>query len=161
MAYYKSMKKGQATFIMVLMVIVIILLAVIALKPKITGNIIKEETNENIEVQGTILNPYVGENKYYTGSGIINPPFYLNAWKVETTGIKIELKNTGEEPLRITKVSISNCGEVSTTSEQNIFSIPCLLSKGSVFTGDIEIEYSKIGSSVKLSSTGTITNIVE
>ncbi len=153
------MKKGQTTLIIVLMIIVIILLVVIVLKPKITGNVIKEGE----ESQGTILNPINSneEQKNYVGSVQINPPFYINAWKVGTTGIKLELMNTGGEPLKITKVFISNCGEVSTTSEQNIFSIPCLLSKGSVFTGNIKIEYSKIGSSVKLSSIGTISNIVE
>jgi|GEM_PF-5518798 len=95
----------------------------------------------------------------------VGAPFYLNAYKINRTGIGLEIKNNGGETYNITQVSVSNCNQ--NTNIGNIDSgatislvLECSLT-GATFSGDITINYKKIGSAIDLASTGLISGTVE
>ena len=102
--------------------------------------------------------------KYTTGTAVVTPPFYVNAWNAKaSTGVTLELKNNGGVAYNISRVSIDNCGNYSTpvqvdTSSATTITVTCspVLSAGDNFKGDITISYTKEDSSVELTSTGTI-----
>ncbi len=105
--------------------------------------------------------------KYITGSAVVNPPFYMNAWNVKagTPGIiNLELKNNGGEDYNIQSVNIAGCGSNPTvtpiTSGQTApIIVTCTgnLVAGDTFKGDITIVYRKLGgSTIDLTSTGTV-----
>ncbi len=111
--------------------------------------------------------------KYVTGSAVVNPPFYANAWNVQQdtddatagdqAGIVMELRNNGGEDYEIQSVTIAGCGTDSTASSiaasaTATIQVPCTgaLTAGQTFKGDVTIVYRKTGSSVDLTSTGTI-----
>ncbi len=109
---------------------------------------------------------------YYFSSDIMKPkaaivtaPFYLNAQNAKTGGVTLELKNNGGETMAINNVSITNCGSNSTSlsvasGSSAVSLINCTLTSGDTFEGDITITYRKAGSSVDLTSTGSITEPV-
>ena len=111
--------------------------------------------------------------KYTTGSTVVNPPFYANSWNVQAdiggagSGIILELRNNGGEDFEIQSVDVTNCGTFATpttiaTGALQAFTIDCTgaLTEGDSFKGDITITYLKTGSSVVLTSTGTIAEKV-
>jgi hypothetical protein len=103
--------------------------------------------------------------KYVTGNAIVNPPFYVNAYNIKTTGITIEVKNNGGEDYTIQSVIVSNCATYSTPTpiaadDLEAITVPCTLVSGENFKGDITITYRKALSSVDLSSTGTVAGKV-
>jgi hypothetical protein len=107
-------------------------------------------------------------------AGMVNPPFYLNAHRIdETTGLTLELKNNGGETYNITSVAVSvsepsgaacttnNTAIEISTGTQTIYTLPCTgTSSGNSFSGDITITYMKQGSSVALTSTGSVADTV-
>lgn len=112
--------------------------------------------------------------KYVTGSAVVNPPFYANAWNVQadtgggSSGVVLELKNNGGEDYNIYSVDVSGCGtytgapdSISASSSATI-TVTCSsdLTEGDSFKGDITIVYRKDGSSVDLTSTGTLAEKV-
>jgi len=103
--------------------------------------------------------------KFSIGGGIVNPPFYLNTHNINVNGISIELNNNGGEDFLIQNFTISNCGVNDTSvtvssGGQVVIFVPCTLSSGSIFKGDILIDYLKVGSALPSQSTGTITDKV-
>lgn len=102
--------------------------------------------------------------KYTTGTSIVTPPFYVNAWNAKASaGVTLELKNNGGETYNITSVTVTNCGSnadstIITTGSSSTLTIICspVLTEGNNFKGDITIIYRKSGSGVDLTSTGTI-----
>lgn len=107
--------------------------------------------------------------KYITGSAVVNPPFYVNAWNVQadtgagSSGITMELKNNGGEDYEIQSISVAGCGTDSTatnitTGSAATVTVTCssTLEEGKTFKGDVTIVYRKSGSTVDLTSTGTI-----
>jgi hypothetical protein len=102
--------------------------------------------------------------KYTTGTSIVTPPFYVNAWNAKASaGVTLELKNNGGETYNITSVSVTNCGSntdstIITTGSSSTLTVTCspVLVTGNNFKGDITIIYRKSGSGVDLTSTGTI-----
>jgi uncharacterized protein (UPF0333 family) len=111
--------------------------------------------------------------KYAVGSTTVTPPFYANAWNVQadtgsgSSGVVLELKNNGGEDYNVTSITVSGCGSYTTpttisTSTAEAFTVNCssTLTEGDSFKGDITIIYRKSGSSVDLSSTGTIAETV-
>ena len=103
--------------------------------------------------------------KYTTGTAVVTPPFYVNAWNAKTTGVTLELKNNGGATYNITNVEIENCGNYTTSftlaaSASNTANVSCTLSADDNFKGDITIKYTKSGSTVELTSTGTIAEKV-
>ena len=116
--------------------------------------------------------------KYTTGSTVVNPPFYANAWNIQSTGggagnINIEFKNNGGEDYNITSVALSNLPSgANCTGDSNVESVsakgtvtaqmPCTtgLTVGQSFKADLSISYTKTGSTLTLTSTGTIADKV-
>lgn len=113
--------------------------------------------------------------KYVTGSAVVNPPFYVNAWNVRAdtgngnSGVTMELRNNGGETYTITAINITgsspsvNCswgGSLNMNpGEIQSFVANCgagTLTAGQTYKGDVTIVYRKIGSSIQLRSTGTI-----
>jgi len=101
-----------------------------------------------------------------TTSASISPPFYIISWAVTSSGITINLKNNGDDNLEIQSVVITNCG--NSFGEIEIYSggsitekVDCDLSNNEGFYGNIVITYKKIGSSVDLTSTGSISDRVD
>ncbi|MBU3913287.1 MAG: hypothetical protein KKE50_04300 [Nanoarchaeota archaeon] len=100
------------------------------------------------------------------GSAAIIPPFYLNDWKAATTGITLEITNLGGEDYTLKSLAITDCGtldlrnkKISVGSYQSI-RVPCRLTRGNQFNGDITLSYNKVGTVVDLTSTGQISEIV-
>lgn len=103
--------------------------------------------------------------KYTSGSSLVTAPFYVNAWNAKTGGVTLELQNNGGETYEIQSVVVANCGTESTkvnvsASSKSTKIIACALTQGDNFKGDITITYKKLGSSVDLTSTGSITEKV-
>lgn len=114
--------------------------------------------------------------KYVTDSAIVTAPFYVNAQNIQadvngSSGIVMELRNNGGEDLNVTSINIDGatvdcncasgqgvgCPSIVTPSTPISFTIDCAaLSAGGTYKGDVTISYTKTGSSVQLSSTGTI-----
>ncbi len=103
--------------------------------------------------------------KYVSGTAIVNAPFYANAWSASAaSGVRLELRNNGGESYNITSVTVKNCGNTGAIQRQitagNItaFTITCspTLKEGDSFKGDISVNYRKEGSSIDLTSTGSI-----
>jgi len=102
--------------------------------------------------------------KYTTGTAVVTPPFYVNAWNAKASaGVTLELKNNGGETYNITSVTVANCGSYTTptgieASSASTITVTCspVLVTGNNFKGDITIVYRKAGSSVDLTSTGTV-----
>lgn len=110
---------------------------------------------------------------YYFSSGVLTPsagivsaPFYLNAWNAKTDGLTLEIKNNGGETYTTTDVTVTNCvGEETglgalAAGEAQTITVPCVLTLGETFKGDITITYRKAGSTVEQTSTGQITERV-
>ncbi len=98
-------------------------------------------------------------------ASVLNPPFYLNAQNAQTTGITLELKNNGGETYTLQNVSVSGCNSTDTAGDivsgnTTAISLPCTLTSGSTFKGDITVTYRKVGSSVDLTSRGSMTEPV-
>lgn len=106
--------------------------------------------------------------KYVTGNAVVNPPFYVNAQNVKASaGVTLELRNNGGEDYTIQSVIVSGCGTNTDTASIAAgatapITVTCspALTAGDSFKGDITISYRKTGSSVDLTSTGTISNKV-
>ncbi len=115
--------------------------------------------------------------KFITGAAVVNPPFYANAWNIQAahedltgnSGITLELRNNGGEDYSVSAITVDgtdpqiDCtwtGAISVpASETAEFDIDCgaaTLTEGSTYKGDLTITYTKSGSLVVLTSTGTI-----
>ena len=114
--------------------------------------------------------------KYVSGTAVVNAPFYVNAWNIDASdgGVNLEVKNNGGDTYVVSSVSITNaniggtpstCTPTATTpasidpSLSGTVLVPCTgvdTNVGKSFKGDITISYTKAGSTVVLTSTGTI-----
>ncbi|MEK6915041.1 MAG: hypothetical protein AABW89_00685 [Nanoarchaeota archaeon] len=118
--------------------------------------------------------------KYVTDSAIVTAPFYVNAQNIQadvngtSSGIVMELRNNGGENLNVTSIIVAGttpsitctcdasngvgCPIVVTPSNATAFTATCAgaLTNGGTYKGDITINYNKAGSTVALTSTGTI-----
>lgn len=120
--------------------------------------------------------------KYTTGTAIVNPPFYANAYNVKEAGVSFEFKNNGGDTFNITNVNITGatvagsaveCIQVSVGAPANgmlvepgkTLAIPSAVDcsftadqVGKAFKGDIVITYYKSDSGLSMQSTGTIAD---
>jgi uncharacterized protein (UPF0333 family) len=103
--------------------------------------------------------------KYVVGQASVTAPFYANSYSVKTTGVSVELKNNGGEDVTINTVTIAGCGTGNVNASvianaQTVVTVPCTLTSGNSFKGDVTINYRKAGSGLDLQSTGTVAGKV-
>jgi len=143
------MKKGAKTLVWVIALIITVVLFILF-----------------IALISGILSYYYFSNEVKTYSAaVVSAPFYLTAWKVDTAGVSLELKNNGGEDYTIKSVEVSGCGKTTpqaaiSEGEIRTFNITCSLTKGEAFKEDITITYSKENSALDLASTGSMTQTV-
>lgn len=103
--------------------------------------------------------------KYISGTAIVSAPFYIQAHNVKATNIGLGIKNNGGEDYTITSVLVgAGCATTvapgaSVADSVKDVTVPCTTNPGNVgdnFKGDITIKYTKVGSTIELTSTGTI-----
>jgi len=109
-------------------------------------------------------------SSYVPNQCVISAPFGCNAGIVEAAGVTLEVINGGGEQYNITSIDVStspgSCtanttvGSVAADSKTTVV-IPCTgLTAGSKFKGQITISYTKAGSALTLTSSGTIVDKV-
>jgi hypothetical protein len=99
---------------------------------------------------------------------ILNAPYNCISGDATTSGVVLDFINNGGETHNIVEVSVDNCGvnlfdgvglslpdSASATIEMD-----CNLVSGSLFKGDITINYKKEGSNLTLTTLGKLTDIV-
>ena len=113
--------------------------------------------------------------QFIPSAAVVNPPFYANAWNVDNSDseVSIELQNNGGVDVSVTSVAITpSDGATDCTTDTTATpiaagglatkAITCagLDAAGETFKADIAITYTKTGSTLALSSTGTITDTI-
>jgi len=99
-------------------------------------------------------------------AAVVNPPFYLNAQTVNTSGVSLELKNNGDDTYTVSKVAVTACGETpsapgAVASGSTVTAhVNCTLSPSTTFKGTITVYYTKTGSTMTQTTTGSITQSV-
>ena len=111
--------------------------------------------------------------KFTPTATVVNAPFYANAWNVKGTGIvSLELKNNGGETFNVTSVGITPSTGATSCADDSIVgavsasstvtaTVDCstgISTIGNNFKGDITVKYTKSGSTLELTSTGTIAD---
>lgn len=107
--------------------------------------------------------------KYVTDSTVVTAPLYATGQRINATVAQIELQNNGGEDLNITRVfidstnaALSDCtwtgSQTLTPSQRVAFAATCAssLQVGASYKGDVTIDYVKTGSTITLTSTGTV-----
>jgi hypothetical protein len=99
-------------------------------------------------------------------SFLVSAPFYGSGFSSSAGGITLQLKNNGGETYHIKNIDIIGCGLADnsgsgwyiTALETKNFFIDCSpdLSPG-IFSGDVTINYNRIGSGINLISKGSIS----
>jgi uncharacterized protein (UPF0333 family) len=107
-------------------------------------------------------------------STIVNNPFYANAWQVDSSPLQLslELTNNGGDTLTVSQITVTgtgasaadNCdtGAITTSMAPGVlttFTIACTgatMTAGENYAGNILITYTKQGSTLTQTSTGTI-----
>jgi len=120
--------------------------------------------------------------QFAPSAAIVNPPFYANGWDVTGSAagddVSLELQNNGGETLTLTSVAINSATVAGTgviCVSDTSFAAPVTAgnlivatlncgdltgNSGDTFKGNIVISYTKAGSSLTLTSTGTITDTI-
>ena len=105
---------------------------------------------------------------YVPNQCILSAPFGCNAGAAGATdGISLEIKNGAGEALTITSIVVSGCGTVSdygsiASDAMPVVTVACdtPLTEGDKFKGDISITYTKAGSAIAQTSSGSIVSKV-
>jgi hypothetical protein len=90
---------------------------------------------------------------------------YANNWQIKTTGVSIEVKNNGGDDVTLGNVTIAGCATINSgaslpASGLVTVTVPCTLTSGVAFKGDVTVNYLKTGSSLASQSTGTVAGKV-
>ena len=104
---------------------------------------------------------FIKPTSFVIGGAIVSQPFYINAQKVSTTGINLEIINKGTEDFLVDRINIENCGnndvEILIRKDSSLVeNIPCSLNANQLFSGKITITYRRPSSSIDLYSEGKI-----
>jgi len=125
-------------------------------------------------------------SKYVPNQCILTAPLGCNAGVADTTGVEIEVRNGAGEGIVITNVVVSGCADDSIEYLDNqatpasgtidasiatpttytmpdqalvVFTLVCTQPTGK-FQGDLTVTYTKTGSSLELTSSGSIVDAV-
>ena len=107
-------------------------------------------------------------SSYVPNQCILSAPLGCNAGVANSDGVELEIRNGAGEGLIVSAITVTGCsGTVSpalpaTVADGSLtaFTVPCTLTAGSKFTGDVTVSYTKSGSTLELTSTGKITDKV-
>ena len=104
---------------------------------------------------------------YVPNQCMVSAPFGCNAGIAETDGVTLELRNGAGEALTNVTAKVNGCGIVTTVGTGTLaadslttVAIACTLTENTKFKGDITISYTKSGSALALSSSGSIVSKV-
>lgn len=160
-------KKAQAkTIVIILLVIIAIALVAIVIKqfkPSIAGNVINENTNEEINEDGSVKE-----------SCVLEEPFVCLSNSIATSrGVLFFINNKGDEDLFIQKMRLTNCldgvdltnkgetkGVLVNTGTTASLTLLCDNKLENLFEGSIEITYQVVGSPAMFKATGSIVRKV-
>jgi hypothetical protein len=103
--------------------------------------------------------------KFTPTASVLSPPLYANNWQIKTTGVSIEVKNNGGDDVTLGNVTIAGCATINSgaslpASGLVTVTVPCTLTSGVAFKGDVTVNYLKTGSSLASQSTGTVAGKV-
>ena len=103
--------------------------------------------------------------KFTPSASVLSSPLYANNWQIKTTGVSIEIKNNGGDDITLGNVTIAGCGSVDSGAALPAgglatVAVPCTLTNGVAFKGDVTVNYLKTGSSLSSQSTGTVAGKV-
>jgi hypothetical protein len=103
--------------------------------------------------------------KFTPSASVLSSPLYANNWQIKTTGVSIEIKNNGGDDITLGNVTIAGCGTEATSTPLPAGGlatvvVPCTLTNGVAFKGDVTVSYLKTGSSLSSQSTGTVAGKV-
>ena len=105
---------------------------------------------------------------YVPNQCTLSAPLGCNAGIAGPTGVTLEIRNGAGESLNVASVGVSGCGTednggvgwtVADTDLQTVI-VPCTLTAGEKFQGDITVTYTKSGSALSLTSSGRIVDSV-
>jgi len=121
------------------------------------------------------LGSYFYFNQSTQSSALVNAPFYAEAWSIADDGFELGLQNNGGEEVTITSITITNTAGTITctgtgaalasgaTSDFDVktgATCASALAVGDSFKGSITIAYTKGGSAIELTSSGSISGDV-
>ncbi len=103
--------------------------------------------------------------KFTPSASVLSSPLYANNWQIKTTGVSIEIKNNGGDDVTIGNVTVAGCATISSGASLPAGGlatvvVPCTLTNGVAFKGDVTVNYLKTGSSLYSQSTGTVAGKV-
>lgn len=103
--------------------------------------------------------------KFTPSASVLSSPLYANNWQIKATGVSIEIKNNGGDDLTLGNVTIAGCATVNSGASLPAnglatVTVPCTLTAGVAFKGDVTVSYTKAGSSLASQSTGTVAGKV-
>ena len=107
-------------------------------------------------------------SSYVPNKCILSAPLGCNAGTANTASVDLEVRNGAGESLTVTAITVEGCaGTVSPVlpdtlddGELTVYSIPCALTAGEKFNGDVTVTYTKLGSTLSQTSTGTLTDSI-
>jgi len=160
-------KGGLVWLISSLFVIVLIVVVVIFFSLNSNSNEkIDEKIDEKIGVNQQVGGEGIASNAIPT-SAVISLPFYINAWRLESSMFSFEIVNNGAEEYVVKSLSVEECGvfDEETTiipGVPQLFEVECdsPIQPGNVLRSDIELVYFKQGSSFEFKSAGIVTDTV-
>ena len=118
-----------------------------------------------------VLAIYFRPGSLVTNSVIVNAPFYGVAASVSITDTQFEFKNNGGETLQQVNVTVDFLQPTSCLTntfvvgdmiagQSNITTFPCAATAGTTISADVSIDYNRIGSNLRLTSTGSLSGAV-
>ena len=146
--------QGPVGVVVGLLALVIILFVIVfAFRPATTGQVVSLDDEE----------PEVGVETLDVNS--VSLPFELRAWVVASDGIRVDVKNLGEEDYWVKTLAITGCGaheqnKVIMPGNSEILVVECSLNQGAEFEGEISLVYRKIGGGPEQVSKGVLKDIV-
>jgi hypothetical protein len=109
-----------------------------------------------------VFNP----GRFVQDSIFIAAPLGGNAQQVNSSAVTLDIQNGAGERINITTVTVGSCpiytyGQYVTAESNAVISVPCTLTSGDTFRGDITIKYLRQSTTLESKTTGTITAKVQ
>lgn len=102
-------------------------------------------------------------------AALLSAPLYAQAWSASPTGVSMGIKNAGQEDITITSIKTDgdaiDCDSGSLTTsvapgEVGDVKALCTLTANENYKADVIVKYTRAGSAVELTSTGSVSTKV-